>query len=101
MLGDSLYPWTDRVINEEVLQGAEVERKLICEFRARQMLKILGKCTRKKWSENLVFSGKNRRERSRGRRRTPACRIGWESRELNTRVWSDYRELWTEHCGPP
>ena len=66
MLGDSLYPWTDRVSNEEILQGAEVERKLICEFRARQMLKILGICTRKKWSENLVFSGKNRRREEAG-----------------------------------
>ena len=30
-------PWTDKVSNEEVLRRAEVNRKLFCELRIKQM----------------------------------------------------------------
>ena len=42
-------PWTDKLTNEEVLQRAGVERKLIGEIRTRQM-RFFGHVIRKRWS---------------------------------------------------
>ena len=50
-------PWTDKLTNEEVLQRAGVERKLIGEIRTRQ-LRFLGHVIRKDGLENLALTGK-------------------------------------------
>ena len=56
-------PWADKLTNEEVLQRAGVERKLIGEIKTRQ-LRFLGHVIRKDGLENLALTGK----RSRGRK---------------------------------
>ena len=61
-------PWADKVTNEEVLQRAAVERKLIGEIRTRQ-LRFLGHVIRKDGLENLALTGKIEGKRSRGRKR--------------------------------
>ena len=60
--------WADKVTNEEVLQRAGVERKLIGEIRTRQ-LRFLGHVIRKDGLENLALTGKIEGKRSRGRKR--------------------------------
>ena len=50
-------PWTDKSTNEEVLQRAGVERKLIGEIRTRQM-RFLGHVIRKDGLESLALTGK-------------------------------------------
>ena len=59
-------PWADKLTNEEVLQRAGVERKLIGEIRTRQ---FLGHVIRKDGLENLALTGKIEGKRSRGRKR--------------------------------
>ena len=49
-------PWTDKLTNEEVLQRARVERKLIGKIRTRQ-LRFLGHVIRKDGLENLALKG--------------------------------------------
>ena len=61
-------PWADKLTNEEVLQRAGVERKLIGEIRTRQ-LRFLGYVIRKDGLENLALTGKIEGKRSRGRKR--------------------------------
>ena len=62
-------PWTDKLTNEEVLQRAEVERKLIGEIRTRQM-RFLGHVIRKDGLENLALTRKIEGKRGRGRKWT-------------------------------
>ena len=50
-------PWTDKLTNEEVLQRAVVERKLVGEIRTRQM-RFLGHVIRKDGLENLALTEK-------------------------------------------
>ena len=61
-------PWTNKLTNEEVLQRAGVERKLIGEIRTRQM-RFLGHVIRKDGLENLALTGKMEGKRGRGRKR--------------------------------
>ena len=61
-------PWTDKLTNEEVLQRAGVERKLIGEIRTRQM-RFLGHVIRKDGLENLALTGKIEGKNGRGRKR--------------------------------
>ena len=62
-------PWTGKLTNEEVLQRAGVERKLIGEIRTRQM-RNLGHVIRKDGLENLALTGKIEGKRGRGRKPT-------------------------------
>ena len=57
--------WTDKVSNEKVFERAEVERKLMCELRARQM-RFLGHILRQGGLENLVWTGRIKREKKQG-----------------------------------
>ena len=61
-------PWTDKVINEEFLTRAGVQRKMIHEMLIRQ-LKFMGHITRKEGLENLALTGKIVGRRRRGRKR--------------------------------
>ena len=61
-------PWTDKLTNEEVLQRAGVERKLIGEIRTRQM-RFLRHMFRKDGLENLALTGMIEGKRDRGRKR--------------------------------
>ena len=62
-------PWTDKYkTNEEVLQRAGVERKLIGKIRLRKM-RFLGHVIRKDGLENLALTGKIEGKRGRGRKR--------------------------------
>ena len=54
--------------NEEVLQRAGVERKLIGEIRTRQM-RFIGHVIRKEGLENLALTGMIEGKRGRGRKR--------------------------------
>ena len=53
-------PWTDKLTNEEVLQRAGVERKLIGEIRTRQM-RFLGHVIRKDGLENRALTARDDR----------------------------------------
>ena len=61
--------WTDKLTNEEVLQRAGVERKLIGEIRTRRM-RFLGHVIRKDGLENLALTGKIEGKTGRGRKQT-------------------------------
>ena len=54
--------------NEKVLQRAEMDRKMICEIRRKQM-KFIGHVVRKDGLEVLALTGKVQGKRSRGRKR--------------------------------
>ena len=75
--------WTDRVCNEEVLRRANVNQKLLCDIRVRQM-RFLWHFVRKGGLENLSLTGKIEGKRSRGRRRV---------------LWMDSLKKWLEERG--
>ena len=54
-------PWTDKMTNEKVLQRAEMDRKMICEIRTKQM-KFMGHVSKKGWSGSPGINWKDRRE---------------------------------------
>ena len=61
---------TDKLTNEEVLQRAGVERKLIGEIRTK-LMRLLGHVIRKDLGlENLALTGKIEGKRGRGRKQT-------------------------------
>ena len=48
--------------NEKVLQRAEMDRKLICEIRTKQMKFMVHVVKNKGWSGSLAINWKDRRE---------------------------------------
>ena len=83
-------PRTDRKTNEQVLQEANENRKLIREIRRRQS-KFVGHIMRRNKLENLVTTGKIEGKRTRGRQRSKFLDglATWHGRDRNTELIHD------------